>query len=175
MVQVHLGKVIPFFVSALILASAGSLQANADDALPADANKLCPVMEDQPTKPTIFLDYQGRRIYFCCNKCPQKFQREPEKYLANLSGAKSAPATTAPVVSNAPSDGVSASIFSTPLWQLAGRLHVVIVHFPIALILLAGVLELVRFRKPQMSDAAYLCLLLGALAAVAAAALGWID
>jgi uncharacterized membrane protein/YHS domain-containing protein len=159
----------------LVLVVAGAILpcSRADDALPADANKLCPVMEDQPTKATIFLDYQGRRVYFCCNKCPQKFQREPEKYLANLSGARSA--TTAPVLSTTPSDGATSSAFSAPIWQLAGRLHVVVVHFPIALILLAGVLELARFRKPQMTDAAYLCLVLGALAAALAAALGWID
>src|SRR5256885_157855 len=126
-------------------------------------------MPDQPAKASLFVDHEGKRIYFCCNKCPEKFKRDPQKYLASLSPTfNSSPALIKPT-------GSAVGGLSSPMWQLAGRLHVVVVHFPIALILLAGMMELTRFRKPRMSDAAYLCLMLGALAAVVAAALGWID
>jgi len=44
------------------------------------AQKLCPVMGD-PIDPKIYVDYNGRRIYFCCNACPPKFKADPEKYI----------------------------------------------------------------------------------------------
>jgi uncharacterized membrane protein len=58
--------------------------------------------------------------------------------------------------------------------QTFGRLHVVIVHFPIALLLVAGVMELWRLvrRRAEPSPAARMCLGLGAIAAVIAVAAG---
>jgi YHS domain-containing protein len=47
------------------------------------AQKLCPVMGD-PINPEIYVDYQGRRIYFCCSMCPETFKKDPEKYLKKL-------------------------------------------------------------------------------------------
>ncbi|MBM4017545.1 MAG: YHS domain-containing protein [Planctomycetes bacterium] len=47
------------------------------------AQKLCPVMGG-PVNPDIFVDYQGRRIYFCCDMCPATFKKDPEKYLKKL-------------------------------------------------------------------------------------------
>ncbi len=44
------------------------------------AQKLCPVMGGLVNK-EIFVDYNGRRIYFCCNGCPDTFKKDPEKYL----------------------------------------------------------------------------------------------
>src|SRR5437660_11534043 len=102
----------------IVIASAAAI-ARADDAAPADANKLCPVMTDQPTKSSRFLDYDGKRIYFCCEKCIAKFQKEPERYLINLTGR--APAT-APVARSA-----SGTRLASPSWQLFGKLHVAIV------------------------------------------------
>ena len=61
--------------------------------------------------------------------------------------------------------------------RLAGRLHPAVVHFPIALILVAAAAETVsavrRARRP--STLGLQCLSLGALAAIVAAALGWIG
>src|SRR5277367_1669766 len=61
------------------------------------------------------------------------------------------------------------------LWlQTFGRMHVVIVHFPIALLLLAGVMEFCRIirRKPEPSPSVRTFLWLGAVAAVIAVAAG---
>ncbi|GEM_PF-454534 len=44
------------------------------------AQKICPVMGD-PINPKIYVDYNGRRVYFCCNACPSLFKKDPEKYL----------------------------------------------------------------------------------------------
>jgi len=47
------------------------------------AQKLCPVTGD-PIDPKIYIDYNGRRVYFCCEMCPPVFKKDPEKYLKKL-------------------------------------------------------------------------------------------
>src|SRR4051812_14064691 len=91
----------------------------ADSALPADANKMCPVMTDQPARVDRFVDYQGKRVYFCCEKCVARFQKQPGKFVA--SSAEDPPAEA-----GSPK-GVAWSWGS--VGQLFGRLHVVVVHF----------------------------------------------
>ena len=58
-----------------------------------------------------------------------------------------------------------------------GRLHPMIVHFPIALLVLAALAELIALfgRGPGFGFAARFCLWGGALAALVAAPLGWLD
>lgn len=43
----------------------------------------CPV-SGKPINKEVFLDFQGQRIYFCCPSCPAEFQKDPEKYFAQL-------------------------------------------------------------------------------------------
>jgi YHS domain-containing protein len=43
----------------------------------------CPV-NGKPINKTIYLDYQGRRIFFASEKCADKFVKEPAKYLDKL-------------------------------------------------------------------------------------------
>jgi YHS domain-containing protein len=45
------------------------------------AQKMCPVMNNEPIDPKVFVDYNGRRIYFCCPSCPPVFNKDPEKYI----------------------------------------------------------------------------------------------
>jgi YHS domain-containing protein len=44
----------------------------------------CPVMGGDIDR-SIFADYQGKRVYFCCGMCPPKFKADPEKYLAAMA------------------------------------------------------------------------------------------
>src|SRR5262245_33171402 len=62
------------------------------------------------------------------------------------------------------------------LLRLLGRFHPGIVHFPIALLALAAVLEVWRMvrRKPGLSPLTPVCVVLGALSAVAASVFGWL-
>ncbi len=52
------------------------------DYLPGQ--KTCPV-SGQPIDKSIFVDYEGKRVYFCCKACPGAFKKDPQKYLAKLA------------------------------------------------------------------------------------------
>lgn len=60
--------------------------------------------------------------------------------------------------------------------QLFGRLHPLIVHFPIALILLAAAVETVRLKwdRPAFAHLVPFLLAVGALGALAASGTGWV-
>jgi Cu(I)/Ag(I) efflux system membrane fusion protein len=44
---------------------------------------LCPVMGGKINR-DIYVDYQGKRIYFCCPGCEETFLEDPEKYLEKM-------------------------------------------------------------------------------------------
>jgi len=44
---------------------------------------ICPVME-APINKNIFTEYQGKKVYFCCPECKEKFIADPQKYLPKL-------------------------------------------------------------------------------------------
>jgi len=39
---------------------------------------------------SVFTDYEGRRIYFCCEKCVGAFGENPQKYLDKMNVATKA-------------------------------------------------------------------------------------
>ena len=43
----------------------------------------CPVKDD-PIDEAIFTEYQGKKVYFCCQECMDDFKADPEKYLVML-------------------------------------------------------------------------------------------
>ncbi|MBN2316406.1 MAG: YHS domain-containing protein [Sedimentisphaerales bacterium] len=45
--------------------------------------KTCPVMGGAINK-ELFVEYKGKKVYFCCAGCEEQFQKEPEKYIAKL-------------------------------------------------------------------------------------------
>lgn len=44
---------------------------------------ICPVMGN-PINKDVFVEYKGKKVYFCCPECKGKFEAEPEKYIAKL-------------------------------------------------------------------------------------------
>jgi len=42
--------------------------------------EICPVSGKRINKDW-FVDYNGKRIYFCCPSCPATFKKDPEKYM----------------------------------------------------------------------------------------------
>jgi YHS domain-containing protein len=60
-------------------ASADQAQAKAV----AVEQTTCPVMGGAIDK-SIFVEYKGKKVYFCCKDCVEKFKADPEKYVAKL-------------------------------------------------------------------------------------------
>ena len=50
----------------------------------ATEQTTCPVMDGNPINKSIFTEYQGKKVYFCCPGCIEKFKAEPEKYVKEL-------------------------------------------------------------------------------------------
>jgi hypothetical protein len=44
----------------------------------------CPVM-GRPILKDVFLDHEGKRIYFCCPPCKEEFLKDPAKYMKKLA------------------------------------------------------------------------------------------
>ena len=45
--------------------------------------KICPVME-APINKELYTEYKGKKVYFCCPGCKEKFAKEPDKYIPKL-------------------------------------------------------------------------------------------
>lgn len=43
----------------------------------------CPVL-NEPIDKKVFIDHNGKRIYFCCSGCIENFKKNPEKYLEKM-------------------------------------------------------------------------------------------
>jgi uncharacterized Zn-finger protein len=44
----------------------------------------CPVMQQNPVNPKMYVDVQGKRIYVCCPGCITKIKADPEKYIKQM-------------------------------------------------------------------------------------------
>lgn len=51
------------------------------------AQNLCPVMGQKINK-QYYVDYNGKRVHFCCAACIQEFKKNPEKYMEKLKGVQ---------------------------------------------------------------------------------------
>jgi YHS domain-containing protein len=40
--------------------------------------------------PPVVINYKGTEVRFCCDSCPKKFYKDPEKYLAKLKNTSAA-------------------------------------------------------------------------------------
>lgn len=53
----------------------------------AISQKTCPVMGGK-IDAKVYTDHEGRRVYFCCPACIDKFKKSPAQYLAKLDSQK---------------------------------------------------------------------------------------
>ncbi|MHC4624061.1 MAG: YHS domain-containing protein [Planctomycetota bacterium] len=63
--------------------SAAPPESAAGTVAAAIEQTKCPVM-GLPINKSIFTEYKGKKVYFCCPGCPEKFKADPEKYVAKL-------------------------------------------------------------------------------------------
>ena len=47
----------------------------------------CPVMGGTINQ-SLYADYEGKRVYFCCEGCVPEFQKDPEKYINKLESER---------------------------------------------------------------------------------------
>lgn len=59
-------------------------EAQTQTDVVAIEQKTCPVMEGNPINKNIFVEYKGKKVYFCCKGCPDTFKANPEKYVSKL-------------------------------------------------------------------------------------------
>jgi YHS domain-containing protein len=45
--------------------------------------QTCPVMGGD-INPELYTEYKGKKVYFCCKGCKEKFEANPEEYLSKL-------------------------------------------------------------------------------------------
>ncbi len=49
----------------------------------ATEQTICPIM-GKPIDKEYFVEYKGRKVYFCCPACIDTFNKDPEKYIKDL-------------------------------------------------------------------------------------------
>ncbi len=76
------------FAAVLILAPFMTTISCKGGSGPAVSQGTCPVMGEIITNKNHYVDYQGKRIYFCCSDCPAEFNKDPEKYMKKLDPSK---------------------------------------------------------------------------------------
>ena len=57
--------------------------AQKTDKVAAKVQTLCPVMGN-PINKSLYADYNGKRVYFCCPGCIEEFKKDPEKHIKQL-------------------------------------------------------------------------------------------
>jgi len=66
-----------------VSATAEEAKKVATEAAASIEQTMCPVMEMKIDK-NVFVEYKGKKVYFCCADCKAKFEADPEKYIAKL-------------------------------------------------------------------------------------------
>jgi len=50
----------------------------------AAVQMTCPIMVGNAIDKNVFVEYKGKKVYFCCPGCKEKFEANPEDYIAKL-------------------------------------------------------------------------------------------
>jgi YHS domain-containing protein len=61
-------------------------KAAAEGILFENIQTTCPVGGELLKEGSVYADYEGRRLAFCCAKCEAAFHKDPEKYLKGMDG-----------------------------------------------------------------------------------------
>jgi len=55
----------------------------AKEVVAAAEQTMCPIM-NAPINKALFTEYKGKKVYFCCDGCKEKFEEAPEQFIAKL-------------------------------------------------------------------------------------------
>ncbi len=73
-------RILKLLFLALVL---GIFAAGSVLAADAKTQTVCPVLGGNLNK-DVYVDCQGKRVYFCCNGCDAKFRQDPGKYMKKI-------------------------------------------------------------------------------------------
>ncbi len=73
---------IVILILVLMLFVAGCMMSKGNVMEPKPQT-TCPVMGGKINE-GVYADYTGKRVYFCCGGCINKFQKDPAKYVKKL-------------------------------------------------------------------------------------------
>ena len=210
-------KVIIF--SALYFIVAVHLRAS-DQKTTKPQNKWCPILSDEPAEPKFTVSYKGKSVGLCCDKCKQKFLKNPDQYFKNLPQfnksegegkvdtnlrSNDTPAPRAEEQNKISIDNGEVSLVSVKeegnqagysvkhhhkksdssemqtswcqVFHYAGKFHPLVIHFPIALTIMAALSEAVYMQTKNtiLSNVARVNLIMAGFSAILAAILGWAN
>ena len=81
-----MGKIV-FVVGVCLVVSAGLVLSGCgkgESQAKGGPQTMCPVMGTKIDK-NLYVDYEGKRIFFCCEGCPATFRAGPEKYMKKMA------------------------------------------------------------------------------------------
>jgi len=64
--------------------AAEEMKETATEAAAEVEQTMCPVMDGNKIDKNVFIEYKGKKVYFCCADCKAKFEADPEKYIPKL-------------------------------------------------------------------------------------------
>jgi uncharacterized membrane protein len=182
--------VMTLTVAALWVVTGGlpaAIAAGPANASPGLTNTICPVMEDEPVDPDIFVEHDGQRVYLCCERCLRRFEANPDRYgqdIARVMQVSESSVDDEADVHDEADHGEHDHTAHEPVettnpllrfiaWL--GRFHPPTVAFPIGLLTGAGVAELLFMMsgKRRFDHAASFCVWFGIIMTVVAGTLGW--
>ena len=130
-------------------------------------------MLGNPIDPSLFIDHEGQRIYFCCKMCVSMFSENPQEYMPNLPKASSTDHGDEAAHDHGTDHG---TLETNKVTTFIGKFHPVAVHLPIALFLVAALAELLFLftgGSPLLRSAARFNLLIAVPTAAISVLLGF--
>ena len=82
-------KKVLFAGALCLMVSVGFLMAGcgpSETEAKAGSQTTCP-MSGNPVDKKGFVDHNGKRIYFCCNECPKKFEDDADAMMKKMADA----------------------------------------------------------------------------------------
>jgi len=64
--------------------AAEEVKKTAKEAAVEIEQTMCPIMDGNKIDKNVFVEYKGKKVYFCCVQCKANFEADPEKYIAKL-------------------------------------------------------------------------------------------
>lgn len=153
--------------------------------------EMCLVMPEETVDSEIYSMFEGQKIQFCCKKCRRQFDRNPDAWVSKISGAETSielAEKTAPTNLEQPAaimdfqesnasiaNAVVPTKKSSAVVRLAGKMHPLVIHFPIALVFTAFLAEglAILTKAKWCNQTALLCIGIAAVGGIASGVFGW--